>query len=541
MSKPAKISNDKVKDYIVNYRSRFSSWMFMSKLPERIKEGVIWSDTINQLEPSEKQALDEVCELYVFNRTIQKAFNDFVQQYIHDHIEGVFRALLDDVDRGVNILTHEEAYNILTHEDIRKHLDVIWKTSELSSNDVNSLRKSIENQDIDEFDKILSANDYRNLLQALSRLSYLLTGSYSKPNLAKRNELNLQAYYKRIEEVQEVMSTERRIRKRIRHGIHDYDVDYDVDHVLGAQIPLDKYSSLYSRLEARLQAEDNIDFESRFDLDKVKSDATIVCNAILYSVAHSCIPSDRFDSTRYNGILVDDDIRDTSQLYEYILDSSIDMVRVYYFLKDLVTADEAAMLRFILKRSAYTNLILDRYEKKPNAKDNQTYINKTKELLRNFIQENFVFASPVFKDRMEDEFLGKLAKARCDYFTTKTQLYAFIRLFYPKLHKNAETPDRLNREFMHWKDESTTFDDAVELFRKHFKGDSKICDVFEKPIKDFYKPSEHSKEIRKRLVKEEADKIEPIISQWMKEVWTEGARNWIERKQPKTKPSKNKK
>jgi hypothetical protein len=79
----------------------------------------------------------------------------------------------------------------------------------------------------------------------------------------------------------------------------------------------------------------------------------------------------------------------------------------------------------------------------------------------------------------------------------------------------------------------------VELFKKYFIGDSNICDVFEKPTKDFYKPSEHSKEIRKRLEKEKKGKREPIISQWMKEVWSEGARNWIEYKQGETVPNRN--
>jgi hypothetical protein len=530
MSKPATIS-DKLKEEIDRNPIPFIWWKSISTLPERIKEGVICPDTINQLEPSEKQALDEVCELYVFEYTIVKAFKDLVHQYTHNHIEGVFKALLDDIDRGVNILTHEEAYNILTHEDIRKHLDVIWETSELPSNDVNSLRKSIENQDIAEVDKIFSVNDYRKLFQALSRLSYLLTGSYSKPNSAKRVgiEGTLYNYFRKHDRESNVWHLRQYIP---RYGLsYAYIFNNDAD----IKIPLNEYCSLFSRLQ-----NETVNFEKRLDLDKAKSNAKFSCRAILYHVATICIPEEElYISEVENRDLNKYDIRDTTPLYEYILDNSIDMVRVYYFLKDLVTADEAAMLRFILKRSAYTNPLLNRYEMKQNAKDNPTYINKTKERLWKFIQENFVFASPVLKDRMEDEFLGKLAKALCDDFTTKTQLYAFIRLFYPKLHKTAKTPDRLNHEFMRWKDESITFDNMVELFKKYFIGDSNICDVFEKPTKDFYKPSEHSKEIRKRLEKEKKGKREPIISQWMKEVWSEGARNWIEYKQGETVPNRN--
>ncbi len=114
-----------------------------------------------------------MCEFLAFDEGIRLPFF----KILNNAVERKYVALLNTFEpkKVVHILTHEEAFSFLCLLGHRKTREIL-EASNLPSNIFNSLLKSVEEKNVDVFDRSLSKGDFSEFLKKLWMLRYVVLG-----------------------------------------------------------------------------------------------------------------------------------------------------------------------------------------------------------------------------------------------------------------------------------------------------------------------------------------------------------------------------
>lgn len=145
--------------------------MLIDRGIERVKE--VASFPIGEIPELFEKEFSSMCEFLAFDEGIRLPFF----KILNNAVERKYVALLNTFEpkKVVHILTHEEAFSFLCLLGHRKTRELL-EASNLPSNIFNSLLKSVEEKNVDVFDRSLSKGDFSEFLKKLWMLRYVVLG-----------------------------------------------------------------------------------------------------------------------------------------------------------------------------------------------------------------------------------------------------------------------------------------------------------------------------------------------------------------------------
>lgn len=145
--------------------------MLLDQGIERVHE--VASFPTGEIPEKFEKEFSAMCEFLAFDEGIRWPFF----KILNYAVGGKYVALLNTFEpkKVVHILTHEEAFSFLRLLG-RSRIRSILEASNLPSNIFNSLLKSVEEKNIDLFDRSLSEGDYSEFLKKLWMLRYVVLG-----------------------------------------------------------------------------------------------------------------------------------------------------------------------------------------------------------------------------------------------------------------------------------------------------------------------------------------------------------------------------